>query len=136
MEGCSRVIENMQEIWRMDDKLLEKFREQLLNKRQAIYDEANKTLADMTDQSSNVPDPNDRATLESDRSFELRIRDRERKLLSKIEDALIRIEDGEYGICEECGCDINLKRLEARPVTTLCIDCKTLQEQKEKSQGQ
>ena len=90
----------------------------------------------MTDQNSNVPDPNDRATIESDRSFELRIRDRERKLLSKIEDALIRIDEGEYGICEECGCDINVKRLEARPVTTLCIDCKTLQEKKEKSQGQ
>lgn len=120
----------------MDSKVLEKFKKQLVDKRQEILNEADKTLADMTDQNSNVPDPNDRATIESDRSFELRIRDRERKLLSKIEEALIRIEDGEYGICEECGCDINVKRLEARPVTTLCIDCKTLQEKKEKSQGQ
>ncbi|MEJ2135603.1 MAG: RNA polymerase-binding protein DksA [Desulfofustis sp.] len=108
----------------MDNKLLENFKKQLVEKRQEILSEADKTLAEMTDQNSNVPDPNDRATIESDRSFELRIRDRERKLLSKIEDALIRIDEGEYGICEECGCDINVKRLEARPVTTLCIDCR------------
>lgn len=120
----------------MEKELLEKFRKQLTEKRKEILDEANRTLADMTDQSSNVPDPNDRASIESDRSFELRIRDRERRLLTKIDEALARIEDGEYGICEECGCDINVKRLEARPVTTLCIDCKTLQEQKERSQGQ
>ena len=120
----------------MENKLLEKFKKQLVEKRQEILLEADKTLAERTDQNSNVPDPNDRATIESDRSFELRIRDRERKLLSKIEDALLRIDEGEYGICEECGCDINVKRLEARPVTTLCIDCKTLQEKKEKSQGQ
>ena len=120
----------------MEKALLEKFRIKLIEKRQESLSEADKTLAEMTDQNSNVPDPNDRATIESDRSFELRIRDRERKLLSKIEEAITRIEEGEYGICEECGCDINVKRLEARPVTTLCIDCKTLQEQKEKSRGQ
>lgn len=120
----------------MNKKALEKFKKQLLEKRDEILSEADKTLAEMTGQNTNVPDPNDRASIESDRSFELRIRDRERKLLSKIDEALDRIEDGEYGICEECGCDINIKRLEARPVTTLCIDCKTLQEQKEKSQGQ
>lgn len=120
----------------MDKKALEKFKQQLEEKRMEILSEADKTLAEMTDQNSNVPDPNDRASLESERSFELRIRDRERKLLSKIDEALLRIEEGEYGICEECGCDINEKRLEARPVTTLCIDCKTLQEKKEKSQGQ
>jgi len=120
----------------MEKELLEKFRKQLIEKRKDILEEANRTLADMTDQSSNVPDPNDRASIESDRSFELRIRDRERRLLTKIDEALGRIEDGEYGICEGCGCDINVKRLEARPVTTLCIDCKTIQEQKERSQGQ
>jgi len=90
----------------------------------------------MTDHTTNVPDPNDRATLESGRSFELRIRDRERKLLSKIDEALVRIKDGSYGMCEECDEEIGIKRLEARPVTTLCIDCKTLQETKEKSKGQ
>ena len=89
----------------------------------------------MTDQTSNVPDPNDRATIESGRSFELRIRDRERKLLSKIDEAIARIDDGSYGICEDCDEEIGLKRLEARPVTTLCIDCKTIQETKEKSKG-
>ncbi|PID45712.1 MAG: RNA polymerase-binding protein DksA [Proteobacteria bacterium] len=119
----------------MERELVEKFRIQLEQKREDIIREADKTLADMTDQNNNIPDPNDRATIESDRSFELRIRDRERKLLGKIEEALIRIEEGEYGICESCGDDINIKRLEARPVTTLCIDCKTRQEQKEKSQG-
>ena len=120
----------------MEKELLEKFRIQLEAKRDEIISEADRTLTEMTDQNNNIPDPNDRATIESDRSFELRIRDRERKLLGKIEEAINRIDDGEYGICEECGCDINVKRLEARPVTTLCIDCKTLQEQKEKSQGQ
>lgn len=120
----------------MEKELLEKFKKQLEEKRNDIISEADKTLAEMTDQSNNIPDPNDRATIESDRSFELRIRDRERKLLGKIDEAISRIDDGEYGICEGCGDDINIKRLEARPVTTLCIDCKTLQEQKEKSQGQ
>lgn len=119
----------------MEKELLEKFKVQLHEKHASITSEADKTLADMNDQSNNIPDPNDRATIESDRSFELRIRDRERKLLSKIEEAINRIEDGEYGICETCGDDINFKRLEARPVTTLCIDCKTKQEQQEKSQG-
>jgi DnaK suppressor protein len=88
----------------MDDILLAQFKRQLIDMRDAILSEAEKTLADMNDQSSNVPDPNDRATIESDRSFELRIRDRERKLLSKINEALTRIKEGEYGLCEECGC--------------------------------
>ncbi len=119
----------------MDKVTLEAFKEQLQQKREDILSEAGKTLSEMTDQNQNVPDPNDRATIESGRSFELRIRDRERKLLSKIEEALQRVEDGEYGICEDCGDEIGLKRLEARPVTTLCIDCKTAQETKERSQG-
>ncbi len=119
----------------MEKETLEKFRKQLIQKREEILNEAGRTLSDMTDQNENVPDPNDRATIESGRSFELRIRDRERKLLSKIEAALQRVEDGEYGVCDECSEEIGLKRLEARPVTTLCIDCKTLQETKERSQG-
>ena len=120
----------------MDREQLELFREQLLQKKQDIMTDAGKTMTEMTDQTTNVPDPNDRATLESGRSFELRIRDRERKLLSKIDEAIARIDDGSYGICEDCGEEIGLKRLEARPVTTLCIDCKTLQETREKSVGQ
>ncbi|MFW2365380.1 MAG: RNA polymerase-binding protein DksA [Desulforhopalus sp.] len=119
----------------MDKERLELFRTQLLEKKEEILKEVGKTLSEMTDQTSNVPDPNDRATIESGRSFELRIRDRERKLLSKIDEAIARIDDGSYGICEDCDEEIGLKRLEARPVTTLCIDCKTIQETKEKSKG-
>lgn len=119
----------------MDKEKLEQFRIQLLAKKEEILNEAGKTLSEMTDQTSNVPDPNDRATIESGRSFELRIRDRERKLVSKIEEAIARIDDGSYGICEDCGEEIGLKRLEARPVTMLCIDCKTVQETREKSKG-
>ncbi len=100
-----------------------------------ILSEAEKTLSGMTDNYSNYPDPTDRASVESDRNFELRIRDRERRLLAKIQEALARIEDGSFGICEECGEDISIKRIEARPVTTLCIDCKTKQEDYEKAQG-
>lgn len=120
----------------MDREQLELFRAQLLQKKQEILTDAGKTMTEMTDQTTNVPDPNDRATLESGRSFELRIRDRERKLVTKIDEAIARIEDGSYGVCEDCGEEIGLKRLEARPVTTLCIDCKTLQETREKSVGQ
>lgn len=120
----------------MDKVRLEFFRNELLKKKEDIVSEAGKTLSEMTDQTSNVPDPNDRATIESGRSFELRIRDRERKLLSKIDEALSRIDDGSYGICEDCDEMIGTKRLEARPVTTLCIDCKTNQETQEKSKGQ
>lgn len=120
----------------MDKELIEQFRKLLTEKKQEILDEVGKTLNEMTDQTTNIPDPNDRATVESGRSFELRIRDRERKLLSKIEEALNRIDEGTFGVCEDCGEDIGLKRLEARPVTTLCIDCKTLQETREKAKGQ
>jgi len=120
----------------MDRVQLELFRTQLLLKKQEILADAGKTMSEMTDQTTNVPDPNDRATLESGRSFELRIRDRERKLVTKIDEAIARIDEGNYGVCEDCGEEIGLKRLEARPVTTLCIDCKTLQETREKSVGQ
>lgn len=120
----------------MDKKQLELFRTQLLLKKQEIITDAGKTMTEMTDQTTNVPDPNDRATLESGRSFELRIRDRERKLVTKIDEAIARIDDESYGVCEDCGEEIGMKRLEARPVTTLCIDCKTLQETREKSVGQ
>lgn len=119
----------------MEKKAIEKFRESLKEKQEEILAEVGKTLSEMTDQTTNIPDPNDRATVESGRSFELRIRDRERKLLSKIEEALNRIDEGTFGVCEDCGEDIGIKRLEARPVTTLCIDCKTLQETQEKAKG-
>lgn len=118
----------------MDYKEREYFRKKLEEMSQQLLSEADKTIHEMTDHSDNYPDPADRATAESDRSFELRIRDRERKLLGKIKEALERIDDDTYGICEACGDDISLKRLEARPVTTLCIACKTQQESKEKAQ--
>ena len=90
----------------------------------------------MTNGKENYPDPNDRASLESDRNFELRIRDRERKLIAKMREAIQRIDNGTYGICTACGGDISDKRLTARPVTTLCIDCKTKQEKMEKLMGE
>jgi DnaK suppressor protein len=93
------------------------------------------TLEEMTDNQSAYADPSDRATAESDRSFTLRIRDRERKLITKIQEALSRMDDGEYGICEECGEEISLARLKARPVTTLCVSCKSRQEEGEKVRG-
>ena len=93
------------------------------------------TLEEMTDSHSAYADPADRATAESDRSFTLRIRDRERKLITKIKEALKRMDDGEYGICEECGDDITIARLKARPVTTLCVSCKARQEEGEEVQG-
>jgi DnaK suppressor protein len=89
----------------------------------------------MTAHKENLPDPSDRASLESDRNFTLRIRDRERKLIVKIREALDRIEDGTYGICEECEEEISAERLKARPVTTLCIECKKRQETEEKVKG-
>jgi DnaK suppressor protein len=97
--------------------------------------EAQKTVSGMTDTKENFPDPTDRATLESDRNFMLRIRGRERKLILKIEEALERIEDGSFGICEKCGEDISEQRLRARPVTTHCIECKKKEEALEKARG-
>jgi DnaK suppressor protein len=94
--------------------------------------EAGKTVSEMTDEKTNFPDPTDRASLESDRNFELRIRDRERKLIMKIREAIERIDEGAFGICESCEEEISEARLRARPVTTLCIECKTEQERQEK----
>lgn len=119
----------------MEQSELDRFKKLLEDKRKEIQNEADRMLTELNDRSGNIPDPNDRATAETDRNFELRIRERERKLLPKIEAALERINDGSFGQCEGCGCEIGLKRLEARPVTSLCIDCKTLQEKNEKGHG-
>ncbi|RUM88573.1 MAG: RNA polymerase-binding protein DksA [Thermodesulfatator sp.] len=119
----------------MDEAQLEYFRALLNKKLSELLGEADKTLEEMTSSDGQVPDPTDRASLESERSFELRIRDRERKLIKKIRKAIERIDDGTYGICEDCGEDIGFKRLEARPVTTLCIECKSKQEKEEKAKG-
>ena len=109
-----------------------KFFRRLLKQRvQELLTEAGKTVEGM-DEDENFPDPTDRASLESNRNFILRIRDRERKLIVKIEEALARLDDGTYGVCEECGGKIGTERLKARPVTTLCIECKSDQELEEK----
>ncbi len=117
----------------MNKKQLESFRELLMKRLEDLADDARETVDEMTDEKETFPDPNDRATLESDRNFVLRIRDRERKLRTKIEQALERVKDETFGICEECGEDISEARLKARPVTTLCIKCKEEQEQREKT---
>lgn len=119
----------------MDEKDLLQFKAQLEAMKAEINTDVEQTLTEMTSQTGNIPDPNDRATMESDRSFELRIRGRERKLMDKVEEALNRIEEGTYGVCAGCGEDIAVKRLLARPVAKYCIDCKTRQEQREKEQG-
>jgi len=111
---------------------LEEFRQLLQEQMDKLLREADKTVSEMTDETTNFPDPTDRASLESDRNFELRIRDRERKLISKIREAIERIEAGDFGECEDCGDQIGEARLKARPVTTLCIECKTEQERQEK----
>ncbi len=114
---------------------LEYFKDLLGKRLDGLLDEANKTVTGMTDHRDNYADPTDRATLESERNFTLRIRDRERRLIVKIKEALSRIETGTFGICEECGEDISEQRLKARPVTTLCINCKKSQENEEKLKG-
>ncbi|MGD9505897.1 MAG: RNA polymerase-binding protein DksA [Syntrophobacteraceae bacterium] len=119
----------------MDDKTIAFFRELLLQRLDELLNEAEKTVAGMTDMEESFPDPTDRASLESDRNFTLRIRDRERKLISKIREALDRLEEGTFGICESCGDDISFERLRARPMTTLCIECKRRQEASEKARG-
>jgi RNA polymerase-binding transcription factor len=116
----------------MKKELLEEFRTHLTQRLESLLRDAGKTVSEMTDQKDNFPDPTDRASVESDRNFELRIRDRERKLISKIRETLARIDDEEFGACEICGEDIGLQRLRARPEATLCIECKTEQERKEK----
>ncbi|MBM4270619.1 MAG: RNA polymerase-binding protein DksA [Deltaproteobacteria bacterium] len=120
----------------MKPEKLQVFRYMLNQKMNELLDEAEKTVNDMTTGKENFPDPNDRASLESDRNFELRIRDRERKLIVKIQEAIKRIDDGVFGICEVCSGPISEKRLMARPVTTQCIDCKTKQEKLEKLKGE
>jgi len=116
----------------MKKERIEYFRDLLTKRLEGLLAEAVKTIEDMSDEEETFPDPTDRASLESDRNFLLRIRDRERKLIVKIKEALDRIENGTFGICEVCGEEISEERLKARPVTTLCIDCKTDEEEKEK----
>jgi DnaK suppressor protein len=119
----------------MKKKDLEFFKEYLTDRLEELLNQADDTVSDMTDTNDNFPDPTDRASLEADRNFMLRIRDREHKLIKKIRGALDRIENNTFGICETCGEDISIQRLKARPVTTQCIDCKTKEEALEKALG-
>jgi DnaK suppressor protein len=120
----------------MNKESLEYFRSLLHERLEELIGKAEVTRASMTMAgASPFPDPADRATLETDRNFTLRIRDRERKLIAKIREALERIEDGTYGICEICGGEISEKRLRARPVTTMCVTCKARMEALEKAKG-
>ena len=119
----------------MDQKQVEYFKDLLQSQLDELIEEAYKTLNGMTTVKDNFPDPTDRASLETDRNFLLRIRDRERKLIEKIKEALERIDNGTFGMCEICGREIGEERLRARPVTTQCIDCKKKQEAREKARG-
>ena len=119
----------------MKKKDLDFFKKHLQQRMQELLSHADDTVSGMTITNENLPDPTDRASLEADRNFMLRIRDRESKLIKKIKQALERIENGTYGICESCGEEISVKRLKARPVTTQCIECKAKEESLEKALG-
>ena len=119
----------------MELKDIEHLKKILLNHLEELLAHAGDTVSDMAAPGENFPDPVDRSAIETDRNFELRIRDRERQLAAKIRNALLRIENGTFGTCETCEEEISLKRLEARPVTTQCIACKTKEETYEKSLG-
>lgn len=116
----------------MDVSQLEHFSIKLAEWKQQLMEEVDRTVGHMKDDATNFPDPNDRATQEEEFSLELRTRDRERKLIKKINEAQKRIDDDEYGYCETCGIEIGVSRLEARPTAELCIDCKTLEEIRER----
>ena len=116
----------------MKKKDLKHFTGKLKAWKDELVNEATRTVDGMTEDKAQFADPTDRASMETDRNFLLRIRDRERKLIIKIDRALERIDDGSFGLCNECGENIETKRLDARPVATLCIECKTNQEEEEK----
>ena len=113
------------------EQLIQQIKQGLISQRESLLKEAEETLSNLPSE-LNFPDMGDQASAEADRNFMLRLRDRERLLLKKIEETIERIENGPYGECEECGGEIGIKRLEARPVTTLCIECKTREEEKER----
>ncbi len=118
----------------MNEKQREHFKAILYRWKSELMQEVDRTVSHMKDEAANFPDPADRATQEEEFSLELRTRDRERKLIKKIDSTIERIEQDDYGFCDACGVEIGIKRLEARPTATLCIDCKTLDEIKEKQE--
>ena len=116
----------------MNEEQKDHFRQILLNWKRQLMEEVDRTMNHMQDEAANYPDPADRASQEEEFSLELKTRDRERKLIRKIDNTLELIDQEDYGYCESCGIEIGVKRLEARPTATQCIDCKTLEEIKER----
>lgn len=116
----------------MNSNQLEHFKKLLYAWKQELMEEVDRTMSHLKDEAANYPDPADRATQEEEFSLELRTRDRERKLIRKIDQTLERIENDDYGFCDSCGIEVGIRRLEARPTANLCVDCKTLDEIREK----
>jgi len=132
--GIAPYVEKRGEEY-MNEEQSEHFRRILLAWKRELMEEVDRTVHHMQDEAANFPDPNDRATQESDFSMELRTRDRERKLIKKIDESLMNLDNEDYGYCDACGVEIGIRRLEARPTATQCIDCKTLDEIREKQMG-
>lgn len=116
----------------MNEAQLDHFKNLLLSWKRELMEEVDRTVSHMKDEAANFPDPADRASQEEEFSLELRTRDRERKLIKKIDKTLELVETDDYGFCDACGVEIGIRRLEARPTATLCVDCKTIDEIKEK----
>ncbi len=116
----------------MNEEQIEHFRTILLNWKTSLMEEVDRTVGHMKNDATNFPDPNDRATQEEEFSLELRTRDRERKLIKKIDESITKLDEDEYGYCDGCGVEIGIRRLEARPTANMCIECKTLEEIREK----
>jgi RNA polymerase-binding transcription factor len=132
--GIAPYVEKKGEEY-MNTEQVVHFRKILLAWKRELMEEVDRTVHHMQDEAANFPDPNDRATQESEFSMELRTRDRERKLIKKIDEAIGKLDAEDYGYCEACGVEIGIRRLEARPTATLCIDCKTLDEIRERQHG-
>jgi len=116
----------------MNENQREHFKQILNAWRNELMEEVDRTVSHMKDEAANFPDPADRATQEEEFSLELRTRDRERKLIKKIDKTLLRVDEDDYGYCDQCGVEVGIRRLEARPTADLCVDCKTLDEIKER----
>ena len=134
LSGFEPYVEKKGEEY-MGEPMRKHFTKILQKWKQDLMQEVDRTVDHMKDEAANFPDPSDRASQEEEFSLELRARDRERKLIKKIDKTLQLIEDNDYGWCDSCGVEIGIRRLEARPTATLCIDCKTLAEIKEKQVG-
>ena len=119
----------------MNEAQRDHFRRILMNWKRELMEEVDRTMHHMKDEAANFPDPTDRASQESKFSLELRTRDRERKLIRKIDQGISRVDRDEYGFCDTCGTEIGIRRLEARPTATLCVDCKSLDEIRERQLG-